>query len=196
MGPTCCERLTGGKRVTAGRGLSLRPPMLRGHGLRQFENAVEPQELQHSLDRRPDIAQDHFGAVGWKVAVNPQQKSDARAVDELDVPEFHLRAFDPRIDPAFKMVLDGGGGAGVEAGEVHSDVENFARDICLEFISHMIATLPRAKDYAMRNPTCETYRRRIMRALRDPGASGVAITGRLNAKRDSHTHAQYAKQVS
>lgn len=134
-------------------------PDAAGHGLRQFENAVEPQELQHSLDRRPDIAQDHFRAVGWKVAVNPQQKSDARAVDELDVPEFHLRAFDPRIDPAFEMVLDGGGGAGVEAGEVYSDVENFTRDICLEFISHMITTLPRVKDYAMRNPTGETRRR-------------------------------------
>ena len=156
-------------------------PAAASHGLRQFKNAVEPQEFQHSLDWRLDITQDHFRSIGRKVAINAEQKSDARAIDELDISELHLRAFDPRIDPAFEMVLDDGRGAGVEAREIHCDVENFARDICLEFIGHIGCILPRCMDYAMRNPRMQNP---------PPDYAGAATSGKPPKLREPEGSAQ------
>lgn len=134
-----------------------------------LENAMEAQEFEHGLNRRLDIAQDHFRSVVWEFAVNAEKKSHPGAVDKLDGAEIHFRASDPGIHPVFEMVFDGGGRIGVESGKVHRDVQGIARDICLEIIGHT-AFLPRSEDYAMRNQRLPAGAGVIFPARRDPAA--------------------------
>lgn len=110
-----------------------------------FENPLQPQQLDDGSHTGLHIAQDHLRLILGKLAINTEQHSDARGVNELHSTHFHLGAPDGRIEFKAQFLFQFRSRAGIQPGDVDDDGKDSVPHGSLEFFSHESVSIPSVK---------------------------------------------------